>query len=151
MDLYEYWNSFSDECNAFHVYAQKHLADFRTMLEQNQCRSVLSTCGSDLGISSPSSMTKYIIGTISEIDTPVTAAAKGNLSLAAWLSGLSEEQLQREREEILDADEDTIRNLAALSHVVADTENICVIGSEEAVSRDADVFNTVGPLIRSQV
>ena len=96
-------------------------------------------------------MTKYIIGTISEIDTPVTAAAKGNLSLAAWLSGLSEEQLQREREEILDADEDTIRNLAALSHVVADTENICVIGSEEAVSRDADVFNTVGPLIRSHV
>ena len=62
MDLYEYWNSFSDECDAFHVYAQKHLADFRTMFEQNQCRSVLSTCGSDLGISSPSSMTKYIIG-----------------------------------------------------------------------------------------
>ena len=36
MDLYEYWNSFSDECDAFHVYAQKHLADFRTMFEQNK-------------------------------------------------------------------------------------------------------------------
>jgi Zn-dependent M16 (insulinase) family peptidase len=95
-------------------------------------------------------MTKYIIGTISEIDTPMNASAKGNVSLAAWFSGLAEEDFQRERDEILDADEKSIRDLEALSHVVADTENICVIGSEAAVSRDADVFNTVGPLIRPQ-
>lgn len=62
MNLYEYWNAFSEECDAFHEYAQKHLEDFRAMLEQKQCRFVLSTCGSDLGIASPSKMTKYIIG-----------------------------------------------------------------------------------------
>lgn len=62
MSLYEYWNAFSDECDAFHAYAQKHLSDFRTIHEQNQCQSILSTCGSDLGIASPSKMTKYILG-----------------------------------------------------------------------------------------
>lgn len=95
-------------------------------------------------------MTKYIIGTISEIDAPMTAAAKGNVSLASWFTGIREEDFQKERDEILDADEHSIRDLEALSHVVADTENICVIGSEAAVSRDADVFKTVGPLIRPQ-
>lgn len=91
-------------------------------------------------------MTKYIIGTISELDTPMNAAAKGSLSLGAWFTGTTEADYQKERDEILDADVQSIRDLAELSHVVADTENICVIGSEAALERDADALRAIRPL-----
>ena len=57
-------------------------------------------------------MTKYIIGTVSELDTPMNAAAKGALCLNAWYTGYTEEDFQREREEILDAGPEEIRRLA---------------------------------------
>ncbi|MBR2188968.1 MAG: insulinase family protein [Eubacterium sp.] len=91
-------------------------------------------------------MTKYIIGTISDLDTPLNASAKGTVSLNSYYSGLTEEDFQREREEILDADEGAIRALAELTGVVAGCERICVIGSEAAVEKDAEVFGSVAPL-----
>ncbi|MGI6117151.1 MAG: insulinase family protein [Bilifractor sp.] len=94
-------------------------------------------------------MTKYIIGTISEMDTPMNAAAKGAVSLESHFSGFSEADYQKERDEILSADDGTIRALEEMSHVIADTENICVIGSEAAIDREADTFRFTGPLVRS--
>ena len=48
-------------------------------------------------------MTKYIIGTVSELDTPMTPSSKGVLSLEAWFSGITEEDLKKERMQILNA------------------------------------------------
>ena len=42
-------------------------------------------------------MTKYIIGTISDLDVPLNPYAKGELSLGAWFAGITEEELQEER------------------------------------------------------
>ena len=42
-------------------------------------------------------MTKYIIGTVSELDTPMNAAAKGALCLNAWYTNYTEEDFQKER------------------------------------------------------
>ena len=41
-------------------------------------------------------MTKYIIGTISDLDVPLNPYAKGELSLGAWFAGITEEELQRD-------------------------------------------------------
>ena len=92
-------------------------------------------------------MTKYIIGTISELDTPMNASAKGALALSAWFSGVSEADFQREREEILDADDAAIRQLADLAEAVVEQNNLCVIGSEAAIDKDASVFKTTESLI----
>ena len=46
MDLYEYWNSFSDECDAFHVYAKKNTGSrFLTNATHFMCmhRNILLT------------------------------------------------------------------------------------------------------------
>ena len=48
-------------------------------------------------------MTKYIIGTFSAIDTPLNPEAKGERSMTAYLEGITFEQIQRERDEILNA------------------------------------------------
>ena len=59
-------------------------------------------------------MTKYIIGTFSALDTPMNPEAKGSRSLSAYLEGITYEQIQKERNEILNAQPEDIRRLADL-------------------------------------
>ncbi len=88
-------------------------------------------------------MTKYIIGAISELDTPLTPAMKGSRSLNAYFSGITDEDVQREREEILNATPGQIRELAPLVQSVLDFDAICVIGNEEKIKDAQDMFLTV--------
>ena len=92
-------------------------------------------------------MTKYIIGTISEIDTPLTPSAKGNMSLNAWFSNLTEEDLQKERSEILNAQPEDIRRLAGIVDAMMEQNRICVIGSEEKIEQEKKVFGEVRHLL----
>ena len=94
-------------------------------------------------------MTKYIIGTVSELDTPMNASAKGALALNAYFSGLTGEDFQKEREEILDADVAAIQNLAALAEALISEHNLCVVGSEAAIGKDSDVFRSTEALIQA--
>ena len=93
-------------------------------------------------------MCKYIIGTISEGDTPMNPAAKGNRSLNAWMSHVTEEELQKERDQILNADQESIRALEPLLLAVLEHGNICVIGGEEKIRSEKELFEQIRPLIR---
>ena len=66
-------------------------------------------------------MTKYIIGTFSALDTPMNPEAKGSRSLSAYLEGITYEQIQKERNEILNAQPEDIRRLADLVEAVSYT------------------------------
>ena len=92
-------------------------------------------------------MTKYIIGTISELDTPLTPSAKGSMSLNAWFSQVKEEDLQQEREQILDAGPQDIRNLAELVDAVMKQNRFCVIGSEEKLQQEKELFQEMKYLL----
>lgn len=85
-------------------------------------------------------MTKYIIGTISELDTPLNPAAKGMRSTSAYLSGLTYEMIQKERDEIIGAQSADIRKLADLIRAVLADQCLCVIGSEDALKAKEDMF-----------
>jgi presequence protease len=74
-------------------------------------------------------MTKYIIGTFSALDTPMNPEAKGSRSLSAYLEGITYEQIQKERNEILNAQPEDIRRLADLVEAVLKKDSICVIGN----------------------
>lgn len=56
-------------------------------------------------------MTKYVIGTISNLDAPLTPSVKGSRGLSAYLSGVTEEMMQTERDQILGATKEDIRAL----------------------------------------
>ena len=92
-------------------------------------------------------MTKYIIGTISETDTPLTPSAKGSMSLNAWFSNITEEDLQKERREILEAQPEDIRSLAGIVDAMMEQNRICVIGSEEKLEQEKKVFGEVRHLL----
>lgn len=92
-------------------------------------------------------MTKYIIGTFSALDTPMNPEAKGSRSLSAYLEGITYEQIQKERNEILNAQPEDIRRLADLVEAVLKKDSICVIGNENMIKESAELFEKVEKLI----
>lgn len=85
-------------------------------------------------------MTKYIIGTFSSVDAPLTPAGKTGRSATAYLTGVTEEMLQKEREEILHATQEDIRALSGIVKAVLKEDAFCVIGNEEKLKEEKELF-----------
>ena len=91
-------------------------------------------------------MTKYIIGTFSSMDTPLYPEAKGARSMTAYLQGLTIEELQRERDEVRNATAQDIQGLAGMMESVLTDDTICVIGNEDNIRKEADLFDEISAL-----
>ena len=85
-------------------------------------------------------MNKYIIGTISSMDTPLTPLADGTRSMVAYLSGVKIEELKKEREEVLNTTVDKIRTFGPVIRNVMEQNNICVLGNEEKIEQNRSMF-----------
>ena len=92
-------------------------------------------------------MRKYIIGTISDLDTPLTPSAKGRKALSMYRNCITQADLQQERDEILAADVQDIRNLAPLVRAVLNQNLFCVVGSEEKIEKERELFKEIRNLI----
>ena len=88
-------------------------------------------------------MTKYIIGTMSNLDQPMTPAAKGDRSMNLYMNKVTAEMIREERNQILDANQDDIRALAKVAEAVLKADQLCVIGSEEKIEEEKELFKTV--------
>lgn len=88
-------------------------------------------------------MTKYIIGTIGNIDVPLTPLALGEKSYYAYLSGLDEQDYQKIRDEILATDVDAIRSLAPYIHAIIENGVYCAVGSEGKLLEGKDRFKEI--------
>lgn len=85
-------------------------------------------------------MTKYIIGTMSSIDQPMTPATKGERSMNLYMNRVSKEMIQEERAQILGATEEDIRALAEVVEAILKKNNFCVIGNEEKIEAQKELF-----------
>ena len=92
-------------------------------------------------------MLKYIIGAVSALDTPMPPQVYGTYSLAGYLTGFSEERVQQERDELLATDVETVRGLAAYIRAFMDDDCLCVVGNEEKIKEQKDLFGSVEYLI----
>ena len=92
-------------------------------------------------------MTKYIIGTISGKDVPRTPQMQGSISKTAYFCGITEEMMQKERNQILNADVEDIRNLAPLVEAILSDDAVCVVGSETAIEKEREIFKEIKSLI----
>lgn len=92
-------------------------------------------------------MTKYIIGTISGKDVPRTPQMQGSISKTAYFCGITEEMMQKERDQILNADVEDIRNLAPLVEAILSDDAVCVVGSETAIEKEREIFKEIKSLI----
>lgn len=91
-------------------------------------------------------MTKYIIGTLGNMDAPLYPEGKGQRAITAYLKRLSLEELQAERDEILNATDEDIRKLADLIEAVISDGNLCVIGNENNIQKEKVLFKNIRSL-----
>ncbi len=85
-------------------------------------------------------MTQYIIGAVSELDTPMNAAAKGLRSLEAYMTGVTDEMLQRERDQVLGADQESIRQLGEYIDAFMAEDSLCVVGNAQKLKEEETLF-----------
>lgn len=85
-------------------------------------------------------MTKYIIGTMSGLDTPLTAQMKGEVAADCYIRHIKQEYIQKEREEVLATRQADIRKLAELIDACMKENYLCVLGNEEKIKKHEDVF-----------
>jgi len=86
---------------------------------------------------------KYVIGTISGMDTPLTNSMKLEQALSYYIKDFSPELRQRIRNEVLDI---TNADLQALAKVVEDALSdgyICVVGGKQPIEENKQLFNTI--------
>ena len=88
-------------------------------------------------------MTKYIIGTISNLDMPLTPASNGEKALGMYMRGITKEDRQRERDEVLATNVETIKEYNKLIEDIMKKDFICVVGDEKKIKADKDVFKNL--------
>lgn len=93
-------------------------------------------------------ITKYIIGTMSNIDVPMTPRMEGERGLNAANSGNTFERAQKIRDQILDVTVEDIRALAPVIKAALDQDYCCTIGSAKKVEEDNEHFMIVRDLLR---
>ncbi len=88
-------------------------------------------------------MTQYIIGAVSELDTPLTAAGKGRRSREYYFTGMTQEMLQTARNEVLDATPKDIRNMAEYIRAFMEDDCLCVVGNAQKIKEESGKFGKV--------
>ncbi|ADL33954.1 peptidase M16 family [Butyrivibrio proteoclasticus B316] len=90
---------------------------------------------------------QYIIGAISDLDTPKTPSGKGAYGLTAYLCNARMENIQRNRDELLGTTKETIRSLADYVDAFMQDECLCVIGTNDKIDEAKDLFDNVEQLV----
>ncbi|MBR1671048.1 MAG: insulinase family protein [Butyrivibrio sp.] len=90
---------------------------------------------------------QYIIGAISELDTPKTPSAKGTYGLLAYMCNSKMENIQKNRDELLATDKEKIRSLADYVEAFMSDDCICVVGASDKIEEAKDLFDNVEQLI----
>lgn len=88
-------------------------------------------------------LTKYIIGTMSNLDMPLSPAAMGRRSFRNYMMQCTEEELQKNRDAILDINLDDLKKMADVMKAVLGQECCCVIGNDRLIAENADLFEAV--------
>ena len=91
-------------------------------------------------------VTQFIIGAVSELDTPMTPAVKGLYSLGGYLTGLSMERVQKERDELLATTQEQLRGLYEYVRSFMEEDYLCVVGNGEKIKENRDLFMSVEQL-----
>ena len=93
-------------------------------------------------------VTKYIIGTISSIDNPYTPSQKGNIAVQNYLEKISKEDVQRDRDEILNTTLGDIKGMKKMMADVLSKNAYCVYGNEEKIQSEKELFTSIEKINR---
>ena len=86
-------------------------------------------------------MTKYVIGTMSDMDIPLSPRAMGSRSFSSYIENITEEEIQRSRDEVLGVTVEDIRALAAPLRAALSQGHLCVLGGEDKIREAEEMFD----------
>jgi len=92
-------------------------------------------------------LTGYVIGAFSEMDMPLTPQTKGLRSMSAYLTGLTEEDVQKERDQVLLVTNQDIQRMADYIEAFLDFDIMCTVGNEEKINEEKDLFTSIESLM----
>lgn len=93
-------------------------------------------------------LSKYIIGTISNLDTPLTPQMKGDKAMGLYMSGTGHDEEQQERDEVLRTSNADLTKIAALVEGVINQNHLCVIGNEDKIEAEKSILREVKALFK---
>lgn len=85
-------------------------------------------------------MRKFIIGTISGMDTPLNPSDISGREMSLYLTGVDYDTLKKERMDVLNTTAEDIRKLAENVRTAMNQNNICVIGTTTAIEANKELF-----------
>jgi Zn-dependent M16 (insulinase) family peptidase len=94
------------------------------------------------------SITQFVIGAISDLDIPMTPATKGAYSLSGYMTNMSFEAVQRERDELLATTQEGLRGLYRYVEAFMADECFCVVGNEDKIRESKALFMEIVPLFK---
>lgn len=92
---------------------------------------------------SDAELSKAIIATIGDMDKPLTPAEKGGLAAGRYIIGFSQEEVQQERDEVLNAKQAELEAYAPILRKTMDQDVICVFGGESKIEENKKLFKNV--------
>ena len=93
-------------------------------------------------------MTKYVIGTMSQLDTPLTSSQKGERAANQYIREITQNMIQNERNEILATQQADICKLATLVKDAMDQNYLCVFGNEQKIKENQNVFDFITSVVK---
>lgn len=88
-------------------------------------------------------MTKYIIGTISELDLPMTPSMAGDTALSNYMRGLTKEAREEERKDVLSTKVEDIREFSKMVEDLMAQNCIVVLGNEGNIKKNSGIFKDI--------
>jgi Zn-dependent M16 (insulinase) family peptidase len=93
-------------------------------------------------------MTRFIIGTISNIDFPTTASQRGAIAMSNYFSKKTKEEMQKERNAILNTTTEDIRSYSSLISDVMNQNTICVYGNDQKIKENKELFDDIRQVVQ---
>jgi Zn-dependent M16 (insulinase) family peptidase len=93
-------------------------------------------------------MTKYVIGTMSQLDTPLTSSQRGERATNHYIRKISQDMIQKERDEILSTKQEDICKLAALMDGAMKENHLCVLGNEQKIKENSNIFQHITNILK---
>lgn len=89
-----------------------------------------------------------VIGSMSAFDPLLTVKNKSGLALSRYINNASYEDLDRLLNEALNTDLETLKSYADVLDKAMKGDYLCVLGNEETIKKDSDLFNNLIKLKR---
>jgi len=88
-------------------------------------------------------MTRYILGTVSSIDRPLTASQKGDQAFSYYFNKRTEKAIQDDRTAVINTKAEDIKGFAKMIQDVLDKSEYCVYGNADKINADKSLFKNL--------